>query len=32
LAAALINDGTPPRRLLDLGVDVEALSPTRLQP
>ena len=31
LAAALITGQEPPRRLLDLGVDVEALSPTRLQ-
>ena len=32
LAAALINEGGPPPRLLDLGVDVEALSPARLRP
>lgn len=32
LAAALINDGEPPPRLLEFGVDVGALSPTRLQP
>ncbi len=32
LAAAMINVGEPPLRLLELGVDVGALSPTRLQP
>jgi D-arginine dehydrogenase len=32
LAAALINDGEPPPRLLGFGVDVGALSPTRLLP
>lgn len=32
LAAALINDGEPPPRLLEFGVEVDALSPARLQP
>ena len=31
LAAAMINDGEPPPRLLELGVDVGFLSPVRLQ-
>jgi len=31
LTAALITNGEPPQRLLELGVDVGALTPTRLQ-